>query len=60
MSDRKGEGSYDGSEQYQKAQHDFAKSGKVDKKARQAADALDGEEGEELEKARRETAKVGK
>jgi hypothetical protein len=60
MSDRKGEGSYDGTEQYQKAQHEFAKSGKVEKKAREAAEALDGEEGPELEKARKETAKVGK
>jgi hypothetical protein len=59
-SDRKGEGSYDGTEQYQKAQHEFAKSGKVEKKAREAAEALDGEEGAELEKAREETAKVGK
>ena len=60
QSDRKGEGSYDGTEQYQKAQHEFAKSGEVQKKAREAADALDGEEGAELEKARRDTAKVGK
>lgn len=57
MSDRKGEGSYDGAEQYQKAQHAFAKDGPVKAKAREAADALDGEEGEALEKARRETAK---
>ena len=56
MSDRKGEGSYDGAEQYQKAQHDFAKSGKVKDKAREAADALGGEEGEKLEKARKEAA----
>jgi hypothetical protein len=60
MSDRKGEGSYDGTEQYQKAQHEFAKSGQVEKKAREAADALDSEEGAELEKARKESAKVGK
>ena len=60
MSDRKGEGSYDGTEQYQKAQHEFAKSGEVEKKAREAAEALDGEEGAELEKAREETGKVGK
>lgn len=57
MSDRKGEGSYDGGDQYRKDQHEFAKKGPVDKKAREAADALDSEEGEELEKARRETAK---
>lgn len=60
MSERKGEGSYDGAEKYQKAQHDFAKSGKVEKKAREAAEALDGEEAAELEKARRESAKPGK
>ena len=59
-SDRKGEGSYEGTEQYQKAQHELAKSGKVEKKAREAAKALDSEEGAELEKARNETAKVGK
>lgn len=57
MSDRKGEGSYDGAEKYQKAQHEFAQKGDVKGKAREAADALDGPEGEELEKARRETAK---
>ena len=55
MSDRKGEGSYDGAEQYQKAQHEFAKSGEVEKKAREAADALDSPEGDELEKARKQT-----
>ena len=57
MSDRKGEGSYDGAEKYQKEQHEFAKSGKVEEKAREAADALDGEEGAELEKARKETSR---
>lgn len=57
MSDRKGEGSYDGSEQYQKAQHAFAKSGQVEKKAREAANALDSEEGSELEMARQKTAR---
>jgi len=56
MTDRKGEGSYDGAEQYQKDQHSFAKSGQVEKKAREASEALDGKEGAELEKARRETA----
>ena len=56
MSDRKGEGSYDGAEKYQKSQHEFAKSGEVDKKAREAAKALDGKEAAELEKARKESA----
>jgi hypothetical protein len=58
MTDRKGEGSYDGAEQYRKAQHEFAKSGKVEKKAREAAEALDGKEGKELEKARKQTAQA--
>ena len=57
MSNRKGEGSYDGAEKYQKEQHEFARSGKVEKKAREAADALDGPEAAELEKARQDTAK---
>ncbi|MCB2059515.1 MAG: hypothetical protein R3E09_14265 [Novosphingobium sp.] len=56
MSDRKGEGSYDGAEQYQKDQHRFAKDGSVKEKAREAADALDSDEAGELEKARKETA----
>ena len=50
MTDKKGEGSYEGTEQFQKAQHEFAKSGKAEQKAREAADALDGPEAEELEK----------
>ncbi len=57
VTDRKGEGSYDGAEEYQKAQHKFAKEGQVEQKAREAAEALDSEEGAELEKARRETAR---
>jgi len=56
MSDRKGEGSYDGAEQFQKEQHAFAKSGQVADKAREAADALDGPEGAELKKAEKDTA----
>ena len=59
MTDKKGEGSYEGTEQFQKAQHEFAKSGRVEKKAREAADALDSEEGAELKKAERETARRG-
>ena len=39
MTDKKGEGSYEGTEQFQKAQHEFAKSGRVEKKAREAAEA---------------------
>ena len=50
-----GEGSYEGSRAFIKEQHAFAKSGQVEKKAREAANALDGPEGEELERARQET-----
>ncbi len=57
MSDRKGEGSYDGADQYRKEQHDFAKSGPVKEKAREAAEAIDSDEADELEKARAATAK---
>jgi len=56
MSDKKGEGSYEGTEQFQKAQHKFAKDGPVREKAREAADALDGDEAEELERARKAAA----
>lgn len=57
MADNKiqGEGDYESARRYQKDQHEFAKSGEVEKKAREAEDALDGPEGEELERARRET-----
>ena len=63
MEDRKsnlkleGEGSYEGARKYQAAQHAFAKSGKVDAKAREAAEAVDGAEGPDLEAARRAAAK---
>lgn len=56
MSDRKGEGSYDGAEKFQKEQHKFAKDGPVKEKARAAAQALDGDEAEELERARKASA----
>lgn len=56
MSDRKGEGSYEGTEQFQKDQHKFAKDGPVKEKAREAADALEGDEAEELERARKAAA----
>jgi hypothetical protein len=52
MSDRKGEGSYDGAEKFQKEERDFVKSGQVPQKAREAADALDSEEAEERAKRR--------
>jgi hypothetical protein len=52
-----GEGDYASARRYQKDQHEFAKSGKVDKAARDAEAALDGPEGAELEQARKQTAK---
>ena len=51
-----GEGNYEAAEEFQNEQHAFAKSGKVEEKAREAADALDGPEAEELEKARKASA----
>ena len=56
MTDRKGEGSYEGTEQFQQAQHKFAKEGPVEDKARDAADALDSNEAAELERARKAAA----
>ena len=57
MADNKiqGEGDYVSGKKYQDMQHDFAKKGDVEKKAREAEEALDGPEGVELEEARRET-----
>jgi hypothetical protein len=57
MADNKiqGEGDYVSGRKYQEMQHEFAKKGDVEKKAREAEEALDGPEGEELEKARKET-----
>ena len=51
-----GEGDYVSAKKYQQAQSEFAKSGKVDAKAREAEQALDGPEGAELESARQSTA----
>jgi hypothetical protein len=53
-----GEGNYDAARRYDKEQAEFAKSGKVEQKAREAEEALDGPEGEELEQARRDTGSV--
>lgn len=50
-----GEGDYESARRYQEEQHEFAKSGEVEKKAREAEDALDGPEAEDLERARHET-----
>lgn len=52
-----GEGNYEAAEEFQKEQHEFAKSGKVDAKAREAAEALDGPEAEDLEEAREASAR---
>ena len=58
MQDRnQGEGNYEAAREFQKSQHEFAQSGRVEGKAREAAEAVDGEEGEELEKARRAAAR---
>jgi hypothetical protein len=51
-----GEGNYEAAEEFQRKQHEFAKSGKVEPKAREAAGALDGAEAEELERARQAAA----
>ena len=51
-----GEGSYEGTEQFQREQHAFAKTGKAGEKSREAAEALDGPEAEELERARKAAA----
>lgn len=61
MADNKiqGEGDYVSGKTYQDMQHEFAKKGPVEKKAREAEQALDGPEGEDLERARRETGKGG-
>ena len=61
MADNKiqGEGDYISGRKYQEMQHEFAKKGDVEKKAREAEEALDGPEGEELERARRETGERG-
>jgi len=46
-----GEGSRSGARAYDRATEKFAKSGKVEKKAREARRAVDGAEGRELENA---------
>jgi hypothetical protein len=51
-----GEGNYEAAREFQKEQHEFAKSGKVRPKAREAAEAVDGAEGDELEAARKAAA----
>jgi len=46
-----GEGNHTAAKQYNDAQKDFAKSGKVEPAAKSAAQAVDGPEGNELRKA---------
>ena len=55
MADNKiqGEGDYISGKKYQEMQHEFAKEGPVEEKAREAEEALDGPEAAELEEARR-------
>jgi hypothetical protein len=49
-----GEGNKTAARHYNEKSEEFAKSGKVDRKAREAAEALDGDKGEELRRAERE------
>ena len=46
-----GEGNRTAAREYNKAQHDFARSGKVDEKAREARKAVEGAEADELRDA---------
>jgi hypothetical protein len=46
-----GEGSYEGTEDYNKRTADFIKKGKVDKAAKEAERAMDSDEAEELKSA---------
>jgi hypothetical protein len=49
-----GEGSRTAARQYDRAAEKFAKSGKVEEKAREAREAIDSPEGRELERAEAE------
>ena len=49
-----GEGSRTAAREYDRAAEKFAKSGKVEEKAREARDAVDSSEGPELERAEAE------
>jgi len=46
-----GEGSYEGTEDYNKRTADFIKKGKVDKAAKEAERAMDSDEAEDLKSA---------
>ena len=52
-----GEGDYVSAKRYQKAQHEFAQSGKAEPAGKAAEAALEGPEGAELERARKESAR---
>ncbi len=52
-----GEGDYESAKRFQKAEHEFARSGKVQPAAKAAEEALEGPEGAELEQARQESAR---
>ncbi len=51
-----GEGNYEAAKTFDDTQAAFAKSGKVEAKAREAANAVDGPEADELEAARQAAA----
>jgi hypothetical protein len=53
-----GEGSYKGTEEYNKRTADFIKKGKVDKAAKDAARAMDSDEAEDIKSAE-EKGKAG-
>jgi hypothetical protein len=55
-----GEGSRSGARAYDQATEKFARSGKVDEKAREARQAVDSPEGKELERAEAEGKRHGK
>jgi hypothetical protein len=52
--EKKGEGSYSGSKQYDEEAEKFRKSGKVDDAAKKAESSFDSSEGSELRNAERE------
>ena len=55
--DLQGEGNYDAARRYRHEQEAFAKSGKVEQKAKEAEAALEGPEAADLEAAREEAAR---
>jgi len=55
-----GEGNRTAARQYNEGATQHARSGKVEKQARDAADAIEGPEGPSIERARQESAKRAK